>query len=63
MNFNKFLIGLTFIPWLIVFIRNLIKILSYAEFNFSYFKKNFLDIFRLDQLFLVVVFFYFASFL
>ncbi len=60
--FNKLIILGTFIPWLIIYIRNLFKILNTGEFSFSYFKKHFLDIFRLDQLFLVIVFFYFASF-
>ena len=62
---NKYIILLTFIPWIIIFIISSIRNLNnnnYQNFTFKYLTKNFFKIFRLDTLFLIIVFFYFASF-
>ncbi|MCM1053727.1 MAG: hypothetical protein NC483_07125 [Ruminococcus sp.] len=56
---------ITFIPWLLLFCVssiNYLKDKKTQEFNIKYLKKNFFKIFRLDTLFLIVVFFYFAYF-
>ena len=62
---NKYIILLTFIPWIIIFIISSIRNLNnnnYQNFTFKYLTKNLFKIFRLDTLFLIIVFFYFASF-
>lgn len=55
----------TFIPWVLIFVLSAIYNINnedYINFSGKYLKKNFFKIFRLDVLFLVGVFFYFASF-
>ena len=62
---NNYITILTFIPWLLIFIKSIIKNLNndnYLKYNFKYLKTNFFKIFRLELLFLIVVFFYFASY-
>lgn len=62
---NKYITLLTFIPWILFFIISVFRNLNnkeYRKFNGKYLKKNFFKIFRLDLLFLILVFFYFASF-
>ena len=62
---NKYLIYLTFMPWLIVFIIYTFFNLNnehYQKFNFKYLTKNFFKIFRIDLLFLIIVFYYFTSY-
>ncbi len=62
---NKYITFLTFLPWIAVYMIGIIRNLNnenYKDFNFKYLKKNFFKIFRLDLLFLIGVFFYFASF-
>ena len=63
--FDRYIVLLTFIPWILFFIISVRRNLNnsnYRKFNFKYLKENFFNIFRLDLLFLVIVFFYFASF-
>lgn len=65
MNIDKFISFLTFIPWIAIFIISILRNLNdnnYREFSFKYLKNNFLGLFRLDTLFLIIIFFYFASF-
>lgn len=58
---NNYITFLTFIPWIIIFIITSLKNLT-KELSFKYLFKNFFKIFRFDTLFLIIVFFYFASF-
>ena len=63
--FDKYITLLTFIPWCLFFIISVIRNLNnkeYRKFSLKYLKNNFFNIFRLDLLFLILVFFYFASF-
>ncbi len=62
---SKYIIFLTFIPWIIIFIVSSLRNINnpnYQKITFKYFTKNFFKIFRLDTLFLIIVFFYFASY-
>ncbi len=62
---DKYIVLLTFIPWILFFIISGVRNLNNKKeivFSFKYLKDNFFNIFRLDLLFLVGVFFYFASF-
>ena len=62
---SKCLIYLTFIPWLIIFIISIINNLnneSYHHFSFKYLFSNFFKIFRIDLLFLIIMYYYFTSF-
>ena len=62
---NKYLVFITFIPWLIIFIISILNNLnndSYKKFSFKYLTKNFFKIFRIDLLFLIIMFYYFTSF-
>ena len=62
---NNYIIFLTFIPWIIIFIISSLRNLNndnYQKFNSQYLRKNFFKIFRLDTLFLIIVFYYFASY-
>ncbi len=62
---EKYIIFLTFIPWIFMFIISIIKNLNndnYLKFSFKYLRKNIFKIFRLDMLFLIVVYFYFSNF-
>ena len=63
--FDKYITFLTFIPWLIIFIIytiNNINKISKENHLLKYLKNHFFQIFRLDLLFLILVFYYFASF-
>lgn len=65
MEINKYITILTFVPWLFIYITSIIKNLNhrkYQKFSWDYLKKNFFRIFRIDTLFLIIVYFYFASF-
>jgi hypothetical protein len=65
MEINKFIIILTFIPWIAIYGFSMVKNLNnpnYQTFSFKYFKKNFFRIFRIDTLFLIIAFWYFSSF-
>ncbi len=63
MNINNYINIITFIPWLLLFSISALNFFNNKEtFNIKYLKKHFFKIFRLDTLFLIVVFFYFASF-
>lgn len=65
MELNKYVTLITFMPWVLIFIIDCINKLNnknYTSFSWEYLKKNFFKIFRLDTLFLIVVFIYFASF-
>lgn len=62
---DKYIVFLTFIPWILFFIVSIIRNLNnnnYRKFSFSYLRKNLFKIFRLDLLFLVGVYIYFASY-
>ncbi len=62
---NNYLIYLTFMPWLIVFITYTLHNLnnaSYQKFSFKYLTKNFIKLFRIDLLVLIIMFYYFTSF-
>ena len=62
---NEYITILTFIPWIILFIIVSLTNLNndnYQKFSLKYLKKNFFKIFRIDLLFLIIVFYYFASF-
>ncbi len=62
---NKYIIFLTFIPWIIIFIINSLRLLNKnnnEKITIKFIYKNFFKIFRLDTLFLIIVFFYFASY-
>ena len=60
---NELITYLTFIPWILVFIKNSLDILNSKDnITFKYLRKNFFKIFRLDLLILIIVFFYFATF-
>lgn len=65
MEINNFILILTFIPWIIYFLTLMIKNFTkkdYTKFSFKYLKKNIFQIFRLDILFLILIFYYFATF-
>lgn len=65
MNINKYVILITFIPWIIFFLISGINNLNnddYKAFSVKYLKDNFFKIFRIDTLFLIIVFYYFSSF-
>ncbi len=62
---DKYIIFITFLPWIAIFIINVIRHLNdknYRTFSLKYFKKNFFQLFRLDTLLLIFVFYYFSSF-
>lgn len=62
---NNCLILLTFIPWIAIFLKNIITNLNnptYQKFLGPKFLPKIFKIFRLDTLLLVLVFFYFSSF-
>ena len=49
---EKYIIFLTFIPWIFMFIISIIKNLNndnYLKFSFKYLRKNIFKIFRLDM--------------
>lgn len=65
MEINKYITFLTFIPWVFMYVVSIIRNLNnkeYHTFSWKYLKKNILRIFRIDTLFLIIVYFYFASF-
>lgn len=65
MEINKYITYLTFVPWIFIYIVSVVRNLNnkqYQRFSWNYFKKNIFRIFRIDTLFLIIVFFYFASF-
>ena len=60
---NEVITYLTFIPWMMIFVKNsLDKISNKDRLSFKYIKSNFFKIFRIDLLILIIVFFYFAKF-
>lgn len=65
MNINKYIILVTFIPWILIVFVSVLNNLNnenYQKFSFKYLGKNFFKIFRLDTLLLILCFWYFASF-
>lgn len=65
MIFDKYITIITFIPWILLYLISMIYNLNnknYRKFNLKYFKKNIFKLFRIDTLFLIVVFYYFSSF-
>ena len=65
MNINKYIILVTFIPWILMVFVSVLSNLNnenYQKFSFKYLGKNFFKIFRLDTLLLILCFWYFASF-
>lgn len=65
MNIDKYIVLITFIPWLLFFIVSILNNLNnkdYKTFSLKYLKKNFFKIFRIDTLFLIIAFYYFSSF-
>ena len=65
MEIDKYIIILTFIPWLLIFIVSTINNLNnpnYKSFSFKYLRNNIFKIFRLDTLLLIIAFWYFSSF-
>ncbi len=67
MDFEKMVVYMTFIPWILYFIKNsfaILKELKEAQkMGYSkWFRKNFYKIFRIDTLLLLALFFYFAKF-
>ena len=65
MNINKYIILVTFIPWILIVFVSVLSNLNnenYQKFSFKYLGKNFFKIFRLDTLLLILCFWYFASF-
>ena len=65
MNINKYVILITFVPWIIFYLISGINNLNndnYKIFSVKYLKNNFFKIFRIDTLFLIIVFYYFSSF-
>lgn len=67
MDFEKMVVYMTFIPWMLYFMKNSFTIMKelkeakkmgYAH----WFKKNFYRIFRMDTLLLLALFFYFARY-
>ncbi len=65
MELNKYITLVTFMPWILIFIFSSLNNLNnknYTTLSWEYLRKNFFKIFRLDTLFLIMVFLYFASF-
>lgn len=65
MKIDKYIVLITFIPWLLFFIVSILNNLNnkdYKTFSLKYLKKNFFKIFRIDTLFLIIAFYYFSSF-
>jgi len=65
MDLDQYITILTFIPWVLYIVVSLITNLNKEEYrliNFNYIRKNFFKIFRLDTLFLLIVFIYFTTF-
>lgn len=65
MELNKYITLVTFLPWVLIFIFSSLNNLgnkNYTSFTWEYLRKNFFKIFRLDTLFLIIVFLYFSSF-
>lgn len=65
MDLEKYIIIVTFIPWILIAIVSTINNLNnehYRTFSLKYLGKNIFKIFRLDTLLLILCFWYFASF-
>ena len=65
MDIEKYIIIVTFIPWILIAIVSTISNLNnehYCTFSLKYLGKNIFKIFRLDTLLLILCFWYFASF-
>lgn len=65
MELNKYITLVTFLPWVLIFIFSSLNNLgnkNYTSFTWEYLRKNLFKIFRLDTLFLIIVFLYFSSF-
>ena len=60
---NKIIIFLTFIPWIVIYLKYcLSKLSDNNKLSIKYLKSNIFKIFRLDLLVLIIIFFYYASF-
>lgn len=65
MDIEKYIILITFIPWILIIVVSMISNLNnehYQTFSLKYLSKNIFKIFRLDTLLLIIFFWYFASF-
>ena len=65
MDIEKYIILITFIPWILIIVVSMISNLNnehYQTFSLKYLSKNIFKIFRLDTLLLIICFWYFASF-
>ena len=65
MDIEKYIILITFIPWILIIVVSMISNLNnehYRTFSLKYLGKNIFKIFRLDTLLLILCFWYFASF-
>jgi len=65
MQIDKYIVLITFIPWILFFIVSILNNLNnknYQVFSLKYLKKSFFKIFRIDTLFLIIAFYYFSSF-
>lgn len=65
MELEKYIIFLTFVPWILIVIISMLNNLSnkyYKRFSLKYLGKNIFKIFRLDTLLLLIFFWYFSSF-
>ena len=63
--FNKIIIYLTFIPWILFYgklIKMALKETKNKKLNFKWFKQNFSIIIHFDIIILILLFIYFASF-
>ena len=63
--FNKIVIYLTFIPWLLFFgklVKMALKETKNKKLDFKWFKEHFSTIIHFDIIILILLFVYFASF-
>lgn len=65
MSIDKYIVLITFIPWVLFFLKSGIYNLNnsnYEKMSWKYLKNNFFKIFRIDTLFLIIAFYYFSSY-
>lgn len=65
MSIDKYIVLITFIPWILFFLKSGIYNLNnsnYETLSWKYLKNNFFKIFRIDTLFLIIAFYYFSSY-
>lgn len=65
MSIDKYIVLITFIPWILFFLKSGIYNLNnsnYESLSWKYLKNNFFKIFRIDTLFLIIAFYYFSSY-